>query len=91
MPSLSDTVDAADGANAAITLKDAFAQVARVAAQSPFFDAPIGAKRQPARWHFQIAPAAETPAIRSLWKTVAVGAAAGHDALSAHANKIAGK
>jgi hypothetical protein len=84
VPQLRNAVEAAYCADAAVAFEDTFAEVARVAAQSPFFDAPIRTERQAAQRHFQIAPAAEASAVWSLREVVAIGASSLHNALRAH-------
>jgi 3-methyladenine DNA glycosylase AlkD len=65
--------------------------MAWVTAQPPFFDAPIRTEREAAGRNFEVAPAAQAAAIRSLGKGFAAGAAAGHATLGAHKNRIHGK
>src|SRR5579862_5528192 len=53
-----EAVDAALSANAAVALQDFFAEIAGIAAQPPFFHAPIGAKGPAAGGDLEITPAA---------------------------------
>ena len=49
---------AAERANAAVTLKGHFADIARVAAKAPFMRAPVRTEREVARRDIEAAPAA---------------------------------
>jgi hypothetical protein len=60
---LSNAIETAEGADAAISLEDALAQVTRVAAKLPFFYAPFGTEGEAAGRNFQIAPATKTTAM----------------------------
>jgi len=84
LPLCLQTIDAANGADAAIALQYFFANVPRVTAQSPLFDAPSRTKRHPALGDFQIAPAAQILSIRSLREGSLVDPAALHGSLHTH-------
>lgn len=86
---LSGAIESTDGTHAAIAFENPLAEMAGIAAKLPLFDAPIRAKSETARRDFQLAPAAETAAVRAFGQRGAIGAAAGDGALSAHANRIA--
>ncbi len=79
-----DAINAAEGADAAIALKDPLAQMGGIAAQFPFFDAPIRTERKSSRWNFQVAPTAKRAAIFAGGQLVTIHPAALHSALSAH-------
>lgn len=66
MAHLSDAIDAAERANSTVALEDALAKMAGIAAQLPFFDTPVGTEGESSGRHFELAPAAETTAIRTL-------------------------
>lgn len=94
---LGDTIETADGADAAIPLEDALAQVTGVGAQLPLFDAPFGTEGEAPARNFEIAPAAEAAPIGTFgqrgaidWPTLhdASRSPIAHNALSAHENRI---
>lgn len=85
---LSRAIEAANGADAAVALKNPLPQMARIAAQLPFFDAPLGTEGEAPGRNFELAPAAEATAVRSFGERSAVGSSAGHEALGAHENRI---
>ncbi len=68
LPLCMQAIDAATGADAAVAFQHFFANIARIAAQAPFFHAPRRAKRRAALGNFQIAPAAQIAAIGTLGK-----------------------
>src|ERR1700685_2169483 len=78
------SVDGAFGADTAIALENLFAQIARISAQLPFVDAPIGAERKAPRRDFQVAPAAQRASAGSCLKRRPVGETTGHRTGSAH-------
>src|SRR5580658_6011377 len=78
-------IDAAAGADAAVALQYFFANIAWVAAHTPFFHAPCRTKRHAAFGNFQVAPAAQIAAIGSLGKVVPIGPATSHFPVSAQA------
>jgi hypothetical protein len=82
-PKLRNAIDAARGAYSTVALEKAFAQMSRIAAQSPLLDAPLRAERASPRRNFQVAPSAQAAAAFALGKRNAVGAPARHRALSA--------
>ena len=81
---LGGAIETADGAEAAIALEDAFAQVAGVGAELPFLDAPLGAEGEAAGRDFELAPAAETAAVGTFGERGAIGTSAGLGAVCAH-------
>lgn len=85
---LGDAVEAAHRADTLISLEYAVAEVTRIAAKLPFFDAPIGAEREPAGRDFEIAPATEAAAVRASRQRSAIGSPPGHSAPDAHKNRI---
>jgi|SRR5579884_1627926 len=78
VPELGNAIEAAERADAAIAFKDLIAQIARICSKPPFVHAPFGAERQPARGHFQIAPAAETSPVGTFRQIFANRAASRH-------------
>ena len=75
-------VHSAQGANAAIALKDLFPEIARIGAKTPLMDTPLGAKRETPRRDFEVAPSAQRPAGGSLPQNGPVGMTARHGARS---------
>jgi len=86
---LGGAIEGAGGADAAVALKDAVAEMSGIAAQLPLLDAPCGTEGEAAGWNFELAPAAEAAAVWSFGQVTAKGTSAGHGALSAHENRIA--
>ncbi len=78
------TIDTATGAHAAIAFQNLFTNIARVAAQAPFFDAPRRTKRLPALGNLQIAPTAQAAAVGTLRERVPIGPTAGHLPIGTH-------
>jgi hypothetical protein len=72
------------GAYAFIAFKNALAQMARVAAQTPFFHAKFRAERVASGGHFELAPTAQTAAVWALRKSFSVSPAAGDGAFGTH-------
>src|SRR5439155_13078229 len=56
-----DRVDLADGADPAVALEHALAQVRRAGAEAPLVDAGVGAERTAAAAHRPLAPPARRP------------------------------
>lgn len=66
-------VHVAQSADATIAYEHLLAKVAWVCAKPPFVHAPVGAEREPARRHFEIAPTAESAAILTFFERCPVG------------------
>jgi len=84
LPLSIQAVDSAAGANAAIALQYAFANIARVAAQAPLLHAPGGTKSYATLRHLQIAPAAQIPAVDAGRKASPIDPAARHSSFRTH-------
>lgn len=63
---LGNAVSPANGADAFVPFEDAFAKMARIGPQTPFFHAEGGTKCLASGRYFEPAPAAETAAVRTL-------------------------
>jgi adenylate cyclase len=77
-PICSPGVDRADRANTAVPRQNLVAKIAGIGAQPPFVYAKIRAEGKAPRGDFQCTPAAERPAVFSLRKNGAIGAASWH-------------
>lgn len=84
---LGDTVHPTDGTDASVALQDSLTKVARIGAEPPLLHAPLGTKRPASRRNFEVAPAADAPAIFALGNRVALYAAPRHCALGTHRTK----
>ena len=84
----SDAIGPANRADSFVAFKNAIAQMARIAAQAPFFHAERGAERVPPDRHFKLAPTAETTAVRASGEIALGSPAARHDSFVAHSNRI---
>jgi hypothetical protein len=62
-------------------------QIAGVRPKAPFVNAPIGTKRESAKWHFETAPSAKRPLIFALRQCGAFGGAPRHCSQLTHAGK----
>ena len=58
-----DAIDAADSTNPFVAFEDAFAQMRRIAAQAPLFNAVGGTECMTPGRHFELAPAAEATTV----------------------------
>jgi len=58
-----DAICAAQGANPFVAFEDARAQMSRITAETPFFDAEGGTERVAPGGHFELAPAAQATAV----------------------------
>lgn len=85
---LRQTIQAASSAYAAVALEDALSEMPGIAAQPPFLDAPVGTERLAAGWHFETTPTAQTSAVCSFRKRIAIRPTACQLSLDAHANRI---
>ena len=83
-----DAIGAAERTDAFVALENALAQMARVAAETPFFDAKGGTEGLAACWHLELAPPAETTAVGTFGQVLLGGPTAGHGAFIAHRNRI---
>jgi len=63
---LSDAVQAARRADAFVTFENSLTEMAGIRTEPPFFHAPVGAERPPARWDFKVAPPADASSVVSL-------------------------
>jgi hypothetical protein len=88
LPFRGQAVDSAIGTNTAIPYQYFFANITRVAAQPPFFDAPSRTKRRAALGNFQVAPTAQSAAIWPFGEGLTVGPTARHCSLSTHDSKF---
>ena len=84
----SDAIGPANRADSFVAFKNAIAQMARIAPQTPFFHTELGAERVPPSGHFELAPAAETTAVRTSGEIALGSPAARHDSFVAHSNRI---
>lgn len=84
---LRQAVEPAHSADAPIAFKHALAQMSGIAAQFPFLNAPIGAKRLASLRNLQPAPAAKAAPIIAFREVRAVRTASGHGAYSTHSMK----
>ena len=76
-----NAIESALRADAAVALEDSFAQMSWVAAQSPLFNAPVGAEGLAPGWNFEAAPAAEMTPVRPFRQIRAIGCSARHGSL----------
>jgi hypothetical protein len=91
LPFGSQTIDTATGAHAAIAFQYLFTDIARVAPQAPFFDAPRRTKRVAALGNLQIAPTAQAAAVGALREGVPIGPTAGHLPIGTHEMLVTSK
>jgi hypothetical protein len=80
-------IDAAQSANRSVSSINVLSQIAGVRPEAPLVYAPFGAKREPPRRHFEIAPSAQRPLVLALWQRVAFSRATGHCSQFAHPDK----
>lgn len=68
-----DAVGATQSTNAFVAFENAFAQMSRIATQTPFFNAEGGAEGVAAGWDFELAPTAKTAAVRAFAQNAFIG------------------
>ena len=85
------TIYTATSAHPAIAFQNLFTNIARVAAQAPFFDAPRRTKRLAALGYLQIAPTAQGAAVGTLRERAPIGPAAGHLPIGTHGMLVTSK
>jgi hypothetical protein len=83
-----NAIGSADGTDAFVAFKNAITQMARIAAETPLFDAESRAESLAPGWHFELTPTAEATAVGTFEESVFGGPAAGHGAINAHKNRI---
>jgi hypothetical protein len=91
VPFCMQTIDTASGAHTAIAFQNFFTNIAWVAAQAPFFDAPRRTKCLPALGNLQIAPTAQAAAIGTLGERLPIGPTAGHLPICSHEMLVTSK
>ena len=81
---LGHAVQAAGGADTFVALERPLPQMARIAANFPFLDTPIGAEGATAWRHFEVAPAAQGAAVRTLREVSLINPATWHGTYGTH-------